>query len=707
MRTRSSGNEGLEPFNPEIEKRAKFLRKQVRMANNGNQNNPALGGEGVNQPLRIGRPISDYVAPDAAGHGSINVPGVDANNFEIKPAIIQMAASDPFGGSPTEDPNAHIAKFLRICSTFKINGVPGDAIKLCLFPFTVRDKANSWLASYPANYFETWDQLHREFLKRFFPISKTQKMRRSIQNFRQLAGESLAESWERFKEMRIQCPHHGIQNWDLMMAFYEGLLDNSKILVDASSGGSFTILEPDQAEELLEKVAMNGMTWYSERSPQRLIGGVSEVDQISALSAKFDNVATLVQQLAQITIKNQASGYDFKAPTPSRPVLMCELCGGEHNSEECLSVDSQAIMEQVDVVGYGGVQPAYQQRGTYNPNASRNHPGFSWGNPAGAANPQYLNNRSQPPGFQGQQNFRGNHQPQFRQNQGYQVPVNQSKPNVEAPVQSNMELLLEKLVKGQLEVTERLDRMDTRQNMFENQLANQPSISSTKVTGKLPAMPEQPREHMNAVTTRSGKQLLDPPYPNGEHEVRKNLGGENEKVNEGVIAQDKEDEIQEIEPANKHTPPLPFPQKFQKSREEERRANFYSLIKQLDSTIPFIDAVTEIPSYAKFLKEILSNKRRAENRETVAVSEECSALIQNKLPPKLRDPGSFSIPCVIGGSLVQKALCDLGASVSLMPYSLCQKLQLGEPKPTSITLQLADRSVKYPYRNFGGCASED
>ncbi|XP_019149851.1 PREDICTED: uncharacterized protein LOC109146653 [Ipomoea nil] len=125
-------------------------------------------------------------------------------------------------------------------------------------------------------------------------------------------------------------------------------------------------------------------------------------------------------------------------------------------------------------------------------------------------------------------------------------------------------------------------------------------------------------------------------------------------------------------------------------------AKFFSLIKQLDISIPLLDAVTEIPSYAKFLKEILSNKRRSEDRETVAVSEECSALIQNKLLPKLRDPGSFSIPCVIGGSLVQRALCDLGASVSLMPYSLCQKLQLGEPKPTSMTLQLADRSVKYP-----------
>ncbi|KAJ8752535.1 hypothetical protein K2173_004823 [Erythroxylum novogranatense] len=87
-----------------------------------------------------------------------------------------------------------------------------------------------------------------------------------------------------------------------------------------------------------------------------------------------------------------------------------------------------------------------------------------------------------------------------------------------------------------------------------------------------------------------------------------------------------------------------------------------------------------MPSYAKFLKEILSNKRKLEEHETVALTVECSAAIQNKLPPKLKDPGSFSIPW---------------SSVSLMPLSLCRKLDLGELTPTTIALQLADRSVKY------------
>ncbi|XP_057993047.1 uncharacterized protein LOC131174030 [Hevea brasiliensis] len=73
-----------------------------------------------------------------------------------------------------------------------------------------------------------------------------------------------------------------------------------------------------------------------------------------------------------------------------------------------------------------------------------------------------------------------------------------------------------------------------------------------------------------------------------------------------------------------------------------------------------------MPSYAKFLKEILLNKRRLEDHETVALTEECSAILQRKLPPKLKDPGSFSIPCYIGESFSIKALCDLGlADISI------------------------------------------
>ncbi|XP_050896354.1 uncharacterized protein LOC127103110 [Lathyrus oleraceus] len=101
-----------------------------------------------------------------------------------------------------------------------------------------------------------------------------------------------------------------------------------------------------------------------------------------------------------------------------------------------------------------------------------------------------------------------------------------------------------------------------------------------------------------------------------------------------------------------------------------------------------------MPSYSKFLKEILSNKKNLEDDEIVMLTAECSAIIQKNMPPKLKDPGSFSIPYVIGKFIIDKALCDLGANVSLMPLSICKKLNLGELRPIKMYLQLADRSVK-------------
>lgn len=103
-----------------------------------------------------------------------------------------------------------------------------------------------------------------------------------------------------------------------------------------------------------------------------------------------------------------------------------------------------------------------------------------------------------------------------------------------------------------------------------------------------------------------------------------------------------------------------------------------------------------MPSYVKFMKKILSNKRKLKEYETVTLTEECSAILQRKLPPKLNDPGIFTIPCTIGNSFFDKALCDLGASINLMPLSVYRKLGLGEAKPTTVSLQLADRSIKYP-----------
>ncbi|XP_050916630.1 uncharacterized protein LOC127131760 [Lathyrus oleraceus] len=101
--------------------------------------------------------------------------------------------------------------------------------------------------------------------------------------------------------------------------------------------------------------------------------------------------------------------------------------------------------------------------------------------------------------------------------------------------------------------------------------------------------------------------------------------------------------------------------------------------------------------YAKFMKEMLNGKRKLRDDENVALAKECSAIIERKLPPKLIDPRRFTIPIFIGSLKIGKALCDLAASINLMSLAMMRKLNCGEPKPTKMSLTLADRFVTYPY----------
>ena len=120
------------------------------------------------------------------------------------------------------------------------------------------------------------------------------------------------------------------------------------------------------------------------------------------------------------------------------------------------------------------------------------------------------------------------------------------------------------------------------------------------------------------------------------------------------------------------------------------------VFKKLHINIPFVDALEQMPSYVKFMKDILSRKRRLLEFVIVNLTEECSAILKRKLPQKLKDPGIFTIPCKIGNSIFERALCDLGASINLTPLSIFRRLGLGEARPITVTLQLANRSLKHP-----------
>ena len=135
-----------------------------------------------------------------------------------------------------------------------------------------------------------------------------------------------------------------------------------------------------------------------------------------------------------------------------------------------------------------------------------------------------------------------------------------------------------------------------------------------------------------------------------------------------------------------------------KKNMETQFSKFVSMFKKLNVDIPFSEVLEKMPQYAKFMKEILSKKRKLSDEDaTVELTEEVSAIIQQKLPPKLKDPGSFTLPVEIGNIKVGRALCDLGASINLMPLTVYERLKIGNLKPTKMNLQLADRSIAYPY----------
>ena len=184
------------------------------------------------------------------------------------------------------------------------------------------------------------------------------------------------------------------------------------------------------------------------------------------------------------------------------------------------------------------------------------------------------------------------------------------------------------------------------------------------------------------ITLRSGKEV-DQPMPKLVEETRK---GE-ELEPEHIFL--KEDSM-------KHCMPPPFPQALRSKKKASQQASILEVLRQVKVNIPLLDIIKQVPAYAKFLKDLYTIKKGLGIEKKAFLTEQVSAIIQSKNPVKYKDPGSPTISVNIGGTCIDKALLDLGASVNLLPYSMYKQLGLGELKPTNITLSLADRSVKIP-----------
>ncbi|MEQ5154371.1 hypothetical protein ABN254_21345, partial [Providencia rettgeri] len=132
-------------------------------------------------PQEPQRSIADYMTPEFNIHISIYVPPMENVNFHVHPTILTLVQNSQYSGLPSEDPNAHITRFIRACGMYRQEGVSEEIVRLKLFPFSVIGEAARWLESQDDNHLKSWQQLHREFMNKVFPNTKTMRIRRLIQ----------------------------------------------------------------------------------------------------------------------------------------------------------------------------------------------------------------------------------------------------------------------------------------------------------------------------------------------------------------------------------------------------------------------------------------------------------------------------------------------------------------------------------------------
>ncbi|RDY06778.1 hypothetical protein CR513_09185, partial [Mucuna pruriens] len=169
------------------------------------------------------RTLKELATPDVVYQPwCIQYPPLEpAQSYKLKSSLIHLLPK--FHGLAGEDPHKHLKEFHVVCSTMRPQGIPEDHVKMKAFPFSLDGAAKDWLYLQPV-LFNTWGDMKRMFLEKFFPTSRTATIRKEICGIRQHSGETLHEYWERFNKLCATCPHHQISEQLLIQYFYEGLM---------------------------------------------------------------------------------------------------------------------------------------------------------------------------------------------------------------------------------------------------------------------------------------------------------------------------------------------------------------------------------------------------------------------------------------------------------------------------------------------------
>ncbi|CAN6712666.1 unnamed protein product [Malus baccata var. baccata] len=610
--------------------------------------------------------------------------------FELKSSLLHHIPK--YHGLSMEDPNKHLKEFEVVCSSMTPINVDGSILKMKAFPFSLMEKAKDWLYELAPGTATSWESMKRAFLEKFFPTSRVILLRKRISGIQQEEGESFPTYYERFKSLVASCPQHQMKEELLLQYFYEGLLPIERQMLDASAGGALVDKTPTAAKTLIANRAWNAQQY--EGVGQRGTPRQHQVNEVSAITELQNQMANLTTLLSQVV----------EGPKVQN-VSACGVCSMQgHPMDKCPQLIENGGWETLNAVGFG---QQYQQRNdpfsnTYNP-GWRDHPNFKWREPQ--QRQQQSTFRQQPPGF-------------------YQKPFAPNQTQIQsAPTNSGTSFdndtileLLTTLSQGQENQTKAFQNQDKRVDHLEKQIGQIAEfVGQFRDQGRLPssiiANPKGGFKTAKAITLRSGKQVGTEPQASksSQKEDEKLLFEEEPQTSPtarmeqplpqpSCISNPYNSAKVSSNPNSSSSIPrnVPFPSRLRQSKKEENEKDILETFRKVQVDIPLLDAIKQVPRYAKFFKELFTTRRRISNKEVVQVSENVSAVLQRKLPPKCKDPGSFTIPYVIGNTKFEHAMLDLGASINVMPYSIYASMNLGELKNDGVIIQLADRSNAYP-----------
>nr|GEV51558.1 reverse transcriptase domain-containing protein [Tanacetum cinerariifolium] len=562
---------------------------------------------------------------------------------------------------------------------------------LSLYPFTER---------YAQPYFLSC------LIRQFFPPSKRTNLHNEITRFQQRFDESFYEAWDRFNDLLRVCPHHEFSELHQLDTFYNALNVNDQDSLNSAAGGNFLDKMPKECLKIIKSKSK-----VRQSQAKAVVAKVSMSSSTPAVSSEVSKLKDMARALL-LDKKNQSS-------TPGSSSTLAQVKAIEPNCVTCANYNQGNTGFQPQMVANQirppGLPPHQNHQNNFNRGNNFNQ------NQGGNFNQSNFN---QGGNFnQGQLHRPQVNQPPAYQASAYQAPIPQTQSVTQTDfvsyIKANDVVLRNMQSQGQ-NVQNQCQGLQTQIANLTDMLSKfvSSNTASSSGSGTLPSNTiTNPKEDLKGITTRSGAAYQGPTTPTQSKVVKQRTKVTKDQVQtpssqstapvQPSVAQPKtQTPVSEpvVAPVSASMPNvksyIPYPlrrdNKRRRDQANEQIEKFYEIFKEMSFEISFTDALILMPKFASTLKALIGNKEKLSEMVRTPMNEHCSAVILNKLPIKLGDPGKFLIPCEFPGMDECLALADLGASINLMPLFVWEGLSLPKLTPTCMNLELADRSVSKP-----------